>query len=59
MRQVPAELAELYQGPLSVRPAEGVYPVMMYARDNGIMQSRITVAARQPCASKGGQAHDR
>ena len=46
MRQVPAELAELYRVHFCPGRQREFIRFMMYARDNGIMQSRITVAAR-------------
>ncbi|THG50546.1 transposase [Muribaculum caecicola] len=46
MRQVPAELAELYRVHFCPDRQREFIRFMMYARDNGIMQSRITAAAR-------------
>ena len=46
MRQVPAELAELYRIHFCPDRQREFIRFMMYARDNGIMQSRITAAAR-------------
>ena len=46
MRQVPAELAELYRIHFCPGRQREFIRFMMYARDHGIMQSRITAAAR-------------
>lgn len=46
MRQVPTELAELYRVHFSNDRQREFVQFMMYARDNGILQSQITSAAR-------------
>ena len=46
MRQVPAELAELYRVHFRPDRQREFIIFMMYARDHGILQSQITAAAR-------------
>lgn len=46
MRQVPAELAELYRVHFCPDRQREFVSFMMYARDHGILQSQITAAAR-------------
>ena len=46
MRQVPAELAELYKVHFCPDRQREFVSFMMYARDRGILQSQITAAAR-------------
>lgn len=47
MRQVPAELAELYRVHFCPDRQREFISFMMYARDNGILQGQITIAARR------------
>lgn len=47
MRQVPAEIAELYRVHFCPDKQREFIAFMMYARDNGILQGQITAAARR------------
>lgn len=47
MRQVPAELAELYRVHFCPDRQREFISFMMYARDNGILQGQIAIAARR------------
>lgn len=47
MRQVPVELAELYRGHFCPERQREFIAFMIYARDNGILQSEISSAARR------------